>query len=168
MFHGSNLCTGIQAGALWFRALNAQRNEWISQAHFRSSSHACKSFLWMKWWLWQCNYSAVQFKNSGITQRYQNVCSLHARDNSSTLSFSLKWNWSTLRNSYDPTIRPLWFWPWGSTEEGKRTIKFECVHVLLPEWAPSGKRSDDVAKPSYRDYISNVSQSQADRADVTN
>ena len=62
MFRGSKLCTSIQAGALWFTALNAQSNEWISQAHFRNSSQACKSFLWMKRWLWQSNYSAVLLK----------------------------------------------------------------------------------------------------------
>lgn len=69
MLHGSNLCTGIQAGAVWFTALNALSNEWISQAHFRNSSEACKSFLWMKWWFWQRNYSAVHFKHTDKWQR---------------------------------------------------------------------------------------------------
>lgn len=90
MFHGSNLCTGIQAGALWFTALNAQSNEWISQAHFRNSSQACKSFLWMKWWLWQCNYSAVHFKytDKWQTREASNICPVYLAE---TWKNSLTW-----------------------------------------------------------------------------
>lgn len=61
---------------LWFTELNAQSNEWISQAHFRNSSRACKSFLWMKWRLWQCNYSAVHFKyTDNSIKKTLNICS---------------------------------------------------------------------------------------------